>query len=153
MSESNKESEDHNQQPKLDKHYNIAESEKKMQELWASKEHYNTIYGFDFNDSEKPLFAIDTPPPFTSGILHMGHFYWTVISDMVGRYKRMRGYNVLLPQGWDCQGLPTELKVQYKWKIPRSDRQLFKDKCKEWTELMIKDMKDVMYLSGSISPA
>ncbi|NHJ85781.1 MAG: valine--tRNA ligase [Asgard group archaeon] len=135
-------------QPKLDKHYNIAETENKVQELWTTKEHYEEIYSFDMKDTKKPLFAIDTPPPFTSGILHMGHAYWCSISDLIGRYKRMRGFNVLLPQGWDCQGLPTELKVQYKWNIPRDNRQLFKDKCKEWTELMIKDMKDVIYKIG-----
>ena len=134
--------------PKLDKHYKIAESEKKVQDLWASREFYEKVYKFNYEDKEKPLFAIDTPPPFTSGILHMGHAYWCSISDLIGRYKRMQGYNVLLPQGWDCQGLPTELKVQYKWKIPRTDRQLFKSKCKEWTELMIKDMKDVIYKIG-----
>ena len=135
-------------QPKLEKHYNIAEAEKRIQELWTTKEHYNAVYGFDFDDDKKPLFAIDTPPPFTSGLLHMGHAYWCSISDMIGRYKRMRGYNVLLPQGWDTQGLPTELKVQYKWNIPRDDRQNFKAKCREWTELMIKDMKDVIAKIG-----
>ncbi|MCF2144017.1 MAG: valine--tRNA ligase [Candidatus Heimdallarchaeota archaeon] len=135
-------------QPKLEKHYNIHETEQRMQKLWASKEHYKEVYSFKFDDTERPLFAIDTPPPFTSGILHMGHAYWCSISDLIGRYKRMRGYNVLLPQGWDTQGLPTELKVQYKWKISRDDRQLFKKKCREWTELMIKDMKDVIYQIG-----
>ena len=90
-------------QPKLDKHYNIAETERKLQDLWASEEHYKEIYSFDFEDTEKPLFAIDTPPPFTSGILHMGHAYWTSLSDLIGRYKRMQGFNVILPQGWDCQ--------------------------------------------------
>lgn len=134
--------------PKLAKHYKISKTEKEMQDLWASKEHYEAVYRFDFEDEEKPLFAIDTPPPFTSGLLHMGHAYWCSISDLIGRYKRMRGYNVLLPQGWDCQGLPTELKVQYKWNIPRSNRSLFKEKCQEWTELMIDDMKDVIYKIG-----
>jgi valyl-tRNA synthetase len=129
-------------QSKLEKHYSIAKTEKKMQELWTTSEHYEKIYSFDFDDEERPLFAIDTPPPFTSGLLHMGHAYWCSISDTVGRYKRMRGYNVLLPQGFDCQGLPTELKVQYKWKIPRTNRKLFREKCREWTELMINDMKD-----------
>ncbi|NHJ40321.1 MAG: valine--tRNA ligase, partial [Asgard group archaeon] len=62
--------------------------------------------------------------------------------------KRMKGYNVLLPQGWDTQGLPTELKVQYKWNIPRDNRPLFKEKCKEWTEQMIQDMKDVIFKIG-----
>jgi len=145
---SKKQKQEQGPQPKLEKHYDISGTENRMQELWAGKEHYEAVYKFDFDDQEKPLFAIDTPPPFTSGLLHMGHAYWCSISDMIGRYKRMRGYNVLLPQGWDCNGLPTELKVQYKWKIPRDDRKLFKAKCIEWTEEMIKDMKDVIYRIG-----
>ncbi|NHJ04822.1 MAG: valine--tRNA ligase [Candidatus Heimdallarchaeota archaeon] len=148
MSEMNEKKATDGPKPKLDKHYKISESENEMQNLWASKEFYEAVYRFDYNDTEKPLFAIDTPPPFTSGLLHMGHGYWCSISDLIGRYKRMQGYNVLLPQGWDCQGLPTELKVQYKWNIPRTNRQLFKSKCEEWTELMIKDMKDVIYKIG-----
>ncbi|NHK30600.1 MAG: valine--tRNA ligase, partial [Asgard group archaeon] len=112
------------------------------------KEHYDEVYSFNFEDNEKPIFGIDTPPPFTSGILHMGHAYWTSLSDLIGRYKRMRGFNVILPQGWDCQGLPTELKVQYKWNIPRSNRKLFREKCREWTQGMIEDMKDSMKQIG-----
>lgn len=148
MSKKKEKSKEQGPQPKLDKHYNIAETEKKLQDLWTSKEHYKEIYSFDFEDTEKPLFAIDTPPPFTSGILHMGHAYWTSISDLIGRYKRMQGFNVILPQGWDCQGLPTELKVQYKWNIPRTNRKLFREKCREWTQVMIDDMKDSMKKIG-----
>ncbi|MHA1121432.1 MAG: hypothetical protein ACTSPC_01295 [Candidatus Heimdallarchaeota archaeon] len=69
MSKKKEKSKEQGPQPKLDKHYNIVETEKKLQDLWASKEHYKEIYSFDFEDTEKPLFAIDTPPPFTSGIL------------------------------------------------------------------------------------
>ncbi|MGC9779679.1 MAG: valine--tRNA ligase [Candidatus Heimdallarchaeota archaeon] len=148
MSKKKEKAKEQGPQPKLEKHYDIANSERKMQDLWASKEHYKEVYSFKFDDFERPLFAIDTPPPFTSGILHIGHAYWCSISDLVGRYKRMRGFNVLLPQGWDTQGLPTELKVQYKWNIPRTNRPLFKEKCREWTEVMIKDMKDVIYKIG-----
>ena len=69
-------------------------------------------------------------------------------SDTIARYKRLRGYNVLLPQGWDCQGLPTELKVQNIWKVPKTNRVLFREKCVEWTQLMIASMKDTMIKMG-----
>ena len=78
----------------------------------------------------------------------MGHAYWNILNDSIARYKRMRGYNVLLPQGWDCQGLPTELKVQDRWLISKDDKELFREKCVEWTKLMIDSMKKTMTRLG-----
>lgn len=129
------------------KHYDPAEIEPKWQQKWLSKEYWEKVFRFDEN-SDKPVFFIDTPPPFTSGELHMGHAYWVTIADTIGRFKRLQGYNVLLPQGWDTQGLPTELKVQYKLKIPKENRELFLKKCIEWTNEMIDKMKTAMIRLG-----
>jgi valyl-tRNA synthetase len=131
---------------KMEKNYSPQRVEEKWQENWLTEEHYQV---YKFKNDGRPTFVIDTPPPFTSGELHMGHAYWNVLNDVVARYKRMSGYDVLLPQGWDCQGLPTELKVQYKWKVPRDDRKLFREKCTEWTGNMIKSMKRSMIRLGS----
>jgi valyl-tRNA synthetase len=129
----------------MDKTYSPPIVEEKWQGIWLTDEFYQ-VYGFK-NDG-RPVFVIDTPPPFTSGELHMGHVYWNIINDTLARYKRMCGFDILLPQGWDCQGLPTELKVQYKWKISREDRKLFREKCIEWTGNMIKSMKQMMIKLG-----
>jgi len=131
----------------LPKLYDPKSVEEKWQRYWLSEEVYKQVYRFD-KDSNKPPFVIDTPPPFTSGELHMGHAYWNILNDVIARYKRMRGFNVLLPQGWDCQGLPTELKVQHVWKIPKDDPERFRAKCVEWTELMISKMKEMMIKLG-----
>jgi valyl-tRNA synthetase len=130
------------------KRYNPSEIEAKWQQQWLKPEVYATAYRFHKDDTVNPIFSIDTPPPFTSGEMHMGQAYWTVINDTLARYKRMRGFNVLLPQGWDCQGLPTELKVQNRWHIPRSDRDLFRQKCVEYTQQMIVSMKSTMIKMG-----
>lgn len=130
---------------KMDKNYSPQKVEEKWQARWLSEEHYDV---YRFKNDGRPTFVIDTPPPFTSGELHMGHAYWNVLNDVVARYKRMKGFDVLLPQGWDCQGLPTELKVQYKWKVPRDDRKLFREKCTEWTGNMIRSMKTSMIKLG-----
>ena len=130
------------------KRYNPKDVETKWQAVWLEPEVYRAVYRFDKEDTSRPVFSIDTPPPFTSGELHMGHAYWTVLNDTTARYKRMRGYNVLLPQGWDCQGLPTELKVQNRWRIPREDRNLFRQKCVEFTHQMIASMKGTMIHMG-----
>lgn len=132
---------------KLPKNYDPTKVEEKWQQYWLSQEVYKQVYRFD-TESSRPAFIIDTPPPFTSGELHMGHAYWNILNDAVARYKRMRGFNVLLPQGWDCQGLPTELKVQYVWKIPKEDPEIFRKKCIEWTELMIAKMRTMMRKLG-----
>lgn len=131
----------------LPKLYEPSKIEPKWQKYWQQPNVYDLVYKFH-KYADKPVFVIDTPPPFTSGELHMGHAYWNMINDSVARYKRMRGYNVILPQGWDCQGLPTELKVQYKLGISRDNEELFIQKCREWTESMIISMKRTMIMLG-----
>ncbi len=130
------------------KHYDPSTVERKWQERWLSKEYYEKVFRFREEDVVSPVFVIDTPPPFTSGELHMGHAYWVTIADVIARFKRLEGYNVLLPQGWDTQGLPTELKVQYKLGIPKEKKDLFLQKCVEWTEEMISRMKTAMIRLG-----
>ncbi|MEM3364862.1 MAG: valine--tRNA ligase [Candidatus Methanomethyliaceae archaeon] len=132
-------------QNEMEKTYSPQVVEEKWQRIWLSEEYYPV---YKFKNDGRPPFVIDTPPPFTSGELHMGHAYWNILNDTLARYKRMRGFDVLLPQGWDCQGLPTELKVQYKWKVPRENRELFRKKCIEWTNNMIKSMKETMIKLG-----
>jgi valyl-tRNA synthetase len=132
----------------LPKIYSPLETERKWQEYWKRPDVYKAAYQFNPDDHERPVFSIDTPPPFTSGEMHIGQAYWTVINDTIARYKRMKGFNVLLPQGWDCQGLPTELKVQNRWNIPRDNRILFRQKCIEWTNNMINQMKATMIKMG-----
>ncbi|MCC6012965.1 MAG: valine--tRNA ligase [Candidatus Verstraetearchaeota archaeon] len=129
----------------FEKLYSPKDIEEKWQKIWLSEEYYSV---FKFKNDGRPVFVIDTPPPFTSGELHMGHAYWCILNDTIARYKRMKGFDVLLPQGWDTQGLPTELKVQYKLGIPKENRELFRSKCIEWTNNMIKSMKNTMIRLG-----
>lgn len=127
----------------LSKNYNTSEIEAKWQAKWKDEE----LFRFDPNLS-KPVYSIDTPPPFTSGTLHMGHIYNHVWIDIVARYKRMRGFNVYLPQGFDCHGLPTELKVEKELGIDTKNRDEFLKRCKEWTETAISRMKKQFEMIG-----
>ncbi len=122
----------------ISKKFNPKEIEKKWSKFWEE----NEIYKFDEN-GERP-YVIDTPPPFTSGVPHMGHALWWTWNDIIARYKRMNGFNVLLPQGWDCHGLPTELKVEKEYGIKKDDKEKFLEKCAEWTEISIDKMKTKM---------
>ena len=118
------------------------EIEKKWQEEWVN----HNVYAFNETDSTKPVYSIDTPPPFTSGKLHMGHVLSYSYFDFAARYKRMRGYNVYYPQGWDCQGFPTEVKVEKKY--GRKDPVEFLKNAHEWTNQMITKMKAQMIQVG-----
>ncbi|NOZ81780.1 MAG: valine--tRNA ligase [Candidatus Micrarchaeota archaeon] len=127
----------------LPKRFDHKEIEKRVSEFWMK----SGIFSFK-RDSNKPVFVIDTPPPFTSGVPHMGHALWWTWNDLIARYKRMRGFNVLLPQGWDCHGLPTELKVEKHYGISKDDKENFLKACREWTEKCIERMKSKMIEMG-----
>ncbi len=84
--------------------YNYRDIEKKWQDYWEENETYKTIL-----DTSKPKFyALDMfPYPSGSG-LHVGHPEGYTATDIICRHKRMNGYNVLHPMGWDAFGLPAE---------------------------------------------
>jgi valyl-tRNA synthetase len=99
------------------KKFNLLLIEEKWQKEWETM----GLYHFDRENTARPSFTIDTPPPYPSGNFHMGNVLnWTYI-DALARYKRMRGFNVLFPQGWDCHGLPTEVKTEEIHKIKKTD--------------------------------
>ena len=130
----------------LPKEFDALAIEKKWQKKWEEM----GIYHFDWKDEKRPTFSIDTPPPYPSGEFHMGLVLnWTYF-DMVARYKRMRGYNVYFPQGWDCHGLPTEVEVEKKHKIKKTDLppNEFRKLCEEHVSKYIHLMKEAIVSLG-----
>ena len=128
----------------IPKNYDPAEVEERWLGTWKKESYY-----FD-PKSEKPQFIIDTPPPYPTGNFHIGNaFNWCYI-DFIARYKRMRGYNVMFPQGWDCHGLPTEVKVEELNGITKNDvpRQQFREMCRELTLANIEKMRQTMIRCG-----
>ena len=83
-----------------------------LEERWAARWDSDGAYRFDKSSAREQVFSIDTPPPTVSGSLHMGSVFGYVQTDAVARYRRMRGWGVFYPMGWDDNGLPTERRVQ-----------------------------------------
>jgi len=83
-----------------------------LEAKWSAAWEKDGLYRFDRSQERSRVFAIDTPPPTVSGSLHVGHVFSYTHTDTVARYKRMRGYAVFYPMGWDDNGLATERRVQ-----------------------------------------
>ena len=121
----------------------------KKEKEWEKKWEDENIYKY-IGDGSRPRYVIDTPPPYPTGAIHLGHVLNWVYIDMNARYRRQKGFDVLFPQGWDCHGLPTEVKVEETYNIKKNDvsRAQFREYCIELTTKNIASMKADMKAMG-----
>jgi leucyl-tRNA synthetase len=118
--------------------YNPAEVEQAAQQHWRAIDAYKTVeHATDANGREKKKFYACSMLPYPSGKLHMGHVRNYTINDVMARFLRMNGYNVLMPMGWDAFGMPAENAAMQN-KLPPA----------QWTYANIAHMKAQMQAMG-----
>ena len=83
-----------------------------LEQKWGLVWENDGVYRFRRDVDRSQVYSIDTPPPTASGSLHVGHVFSYTHTDVVARFKRMSGFEVYYPMGWDDNGLPTERRVQ-----------------------------------------
>ena len=113
--------------------YNFKEVEQKWQEKWNS----NTLFKTNDKVEGKENYYVLEMLPYPSGNLHVGHARNYTIGDVIARYKKMKGYNVLHPMGWDSFGLPAENAAIQHGAHPAT-----------WTKSNIENMRRQLKLMG-----
>lgn len=116
--------------------YDINAVEKKWQKHWLT----NKLFKADMNPKMKKFYALDMFPYPSAAGLHVGHIEGYTASDIVARYKRMQGYNVLHPMGWDAFGLPAE---QYALKTNNDPRTFTYENIKNYKRQIIEAGKSI----------
>ncbi len=108
--------------------YTPAETEKKWQKAWEDADAFRAE-----RDASRPKYYVLEMFPYPSGRIHIGHVRNYTMGDVVARYKRATGHNVLHPMGWDAFGMPAENAAMASGGHP-----------KDWTYQNIADMRDQM---------
>ncbi len=112
--------------------YNAREAEPKWQAEWASRDTFRTA-----NDDPRPKYYVLEMFPYPSGRIHMGHVRNYAMGDVVARYRRAKGFNVLHPMGWDAFGMPAENAAMQNKTHPAT-----------WTYANIATMRDQLKSMG-----
>ncbi|MHA1859862.1 MAG: valine--tRNA ligase [Candidatus Asgardarchaeia archaeon] len=114
--------------------------EEEILKIWEK----NKIYRLN-RKSKKPIFSIDTPPPYCSGPWHIGGAIHYSQIDMIARYVRMSGYEVRFPMATDRNGLPIEVQVEKAYNITMRDipRDEFLKLCKEFLDKNEKEIIEI----------
>ncbi|MEA3430041.1 MAG: leucine--tRNA ligase [Nanoarchaeota archaeon] len=136
---------------------------KKIQDKWQKRWKKDNVFRVDVKDYKKPKYYITTPYPYMSGLLHIGHIFTYIYPEVMSRFKRMQGNNVLFKWGFHCTGTPLvaaakrvaegeekQIEILKQMGIPDKDISKF-EKPEHWANHFSKEtLKDVKAMGFSI---
>ena len=122
---------------------NAATKEPEFLQRWNNEDLYSKSWD---KNKENKKYVLHDGPPYANGNIHLGHVLNKVLKDIVTKFKRMSGDHVPVKPGWDCHGLPIELKVVLEGVSPQ-DKSEFKKACrayaKKWIDIQREEFKDL----------
>lgn len=116
---------------------NLIQREPQQRKAWAQSDMYEQIRQAR---TDAPLYTLHDGPPYANGDIHMGHVINKVLKDIVVKYKTMTGYNAPYVPGWDCHGLPIEVKVMEELGDAAKDlpKPEFRKRCQKYAGKFVK---------------
>ncbi|UFX98330.1 isoleucine--tRNA ligase [Candidatus Gromoviella agglomerans] len=131
---------------------NLSDAEPRILSFWKDIMLYDKLQ----NSGSKGKFILHSGPPFANGKPHLGHVLNFILKDVLCRNKAMRGYAVSFLWGWDCHGLPIEVKVEQEYKANKKDmnnvvefRQSCRDFANYWLEVQKNDLLKIGLMTNS----
>ena len=126
---------------KFDMRANAVKREPEIQKFWQE----NQIYERLSQDNPGELFILHDGPPYANGSLHIGHALNKILKDIINRYQLLQGRKVCYVPGWDCHGLPIELKVLQNMKSAERQKLtplLLRQKAKEFAWKTVEEQRE-----------
>ena len=140
---------------------NAVTKEPELLEKWKKEDLFHKTWE---HNKDKEKFVLHDGPPYANGNIHMGHVLNKVLKDFVTKFKRMEGYHVPVKPGWDCHGLPIEIKVESAFAKAMADRETsqkvdrveFKKECRKyaqkWVDVQREEFKEIGVLMDWENP-
>lgn len=115
---------------------NLARREPEMLEQWETENRYAKLRE---HCAGRPVFTLHDGPPYANGDIHIGHAVNKILKDIIVKSKTLSGYDAPYIPGWDCHGLPIELKVEQKiGKVgDKVDAKTFRQRCREYAKKQV----------------
>ena len=128
-----------------------AENDPKVLQRWQEQDLYVKTFT---KHAGREKFILHDGPPYANGNIHLGHEYNKILKDVIGKSRRMSGYHVPITPGWDCHGLPIELKVTQEF--PGLSKEALKKQCRlyaqKWIEVQKEQFKGLGVLNNWAHP-